>query len=323
MKRWFLSICSLVLTVLLVGVLFLVLQSVVEAAPDAPAALLSDDFEDGNADGWTVQSGDWAVMREYSTYRVVYTGTSPTSRRSYITETTVPGSSAWTDYVVQTRFNTDSSTADNGFPWIIARWQNSNNYYYLGIEGDGDVRIRKYVNGSSSTLGNVAALGLAKDTWYTATLEVSGSTTPTLRAYIDGTLVLTSTDDTGSPFLAGPIGLGSSRATVQFDDVLVTDLGGTTTLYSDDFEDGAGDWIVQSGLWEIASNYVYRVDYPGSSPSSRRSYAGEPTWTDYIVQARVKVEGITASNGWGMLMARWQDSNNYYYLALEATAICG
>ena len=42
---------------------------------------------------------------------------------------------------------------------------------------------------------------------------------------ITGVAVLTRTDDTGDPFLAGPIGLGSSKATVQFDDVLVTDTG--------------------------------------------------------------------------------------------------
>lgn len=149
MKRTFLSICPFIIAALLVGALVLTLQlkaTAAPAAPAAPSALFSDDFDDGNDDGWTVQAGAWEVIPEYSHYRVVYDGASPTSRRAYITETTVPGSSTWTDYVVQARFNTEGSTSDSGFPTIIARWQDSKNYYYLGIEGDGDVRIRKYVN---------------------------------------------------------------------------------------------------------------------------------------------------------------------------------
>ena len=85
MKRSLMLVCALVFSVLLFSVLLLSLQTTAEAAPNtpvapsAPSALLSDDFEDGNADGWTVQAGDWAVIPEYSTYRVVYTGTSPGS----------------------------------------------------------------------------------------------------------------------------------------------------------------------------------------------------------------------------------------------------
>jgi uncharacterized repeat protein (TIGR02543 family) len=316
MKRTLLSICPLLIAAFAVGTLILAFQLQAEAA----LVLLSDDFEDGDADGWTEQAGTWSVVPDpdYNIYyRVVYTGTSPTSRRSYITETTVPGSSTWTDYVVQAKFKTEGSTENSGFPTIIARWQNSKNYYYLGIEGDGDVRIRKYVDSHSFDIGNKVALGLAKDTWYTATLEVSGSTTPTLRAYIDGVAVMTRTDDANvggvPPFLAGPCALGSSKATVQFDNVLVTDIGGTTTLFSDDFEDGnADDWVEQAGKWEVtADNYVYQQTNMGVDA---RSYAGSAGLTDYSIQARVKMYDGT----YAMLIGRWQDKDNHYFMAVRS-----
>ncbi|MBN2394790.1 MAG: hypothetical protein JXR84_28930, partial [Anaerolineae bacterium] len=99
MKRFLMLVCSLIFSVLLFSLLFLSLQTKVEAAPTAPvapSALFSDDFEDGNAGDWIEQAGTWEVFREYGIYRVVYTGTSPSSRRAYIDDTTVPGSSAWT-----------------------------------------------------------------------------------------------------------------------------------------------------------------------------------------------------------------------------------
>jgi uncharacterized protein (DUF2141 family) len=311
MKRVFLSICPLVIAALLVGVLVLALQLKAEAAP---AALFGDDFEDGNDDGWTVQSGDWAVTPEYSEYRVSYTGSSPDSRRSYYSTT---ASATWTDYAIQARMKVMTPTADNRWGMLMVRYQDSNNYYYLAFQGDGRLRIRKYAGGGSTTIDTVDP-GLSRDTWYTLTLEVSGDTTPTLRAYVNGTAVLTVTDTSGSPFTSGTCALGSYQGTAHFDDVVVTEGGTSTVLLSEDFDDGvADDWVVQSGDWDIFANYIYRVDYPDSSPSSRRSYAGSPTWTDYAVQAKVKIETPIADGRWGMLMVRYQDSDNYYYLAFQ------
>jgi hypothetical protein len=314
MKRTFLSICPFIIAALLVSVLVLTLQLKAEAAPAAPAALFSDDFDDGNDDGWTVQAGDWSVIPEYSHYRVVYPGSGTGSRRSYYSTMT---STTWTDYAIQARVKVETPTANDRWGMLMVRWQDSDNYYYLAFQGDGRLRIRKYVGGSSSTMGTVDP-GLSRDTWYTLTLEVSGATSPTLRAYLGNTAVLTVTDTTGSPFTTGTCALGSYQGTAQFDDVVVTEGGTSTVLLSEDFDDGvADDWVVQAGDWEIFANYIYRVDYPGSGTGSRRSYAGSSSWTDYSVQAKMQVLTPTADGRWGMIMVRWQDSDNYYYLAFQ------
>ncbi|MFL7793445.1 MAG: hypothetical protein AB8I69_14995, partial [Anaerolineae bacterium] len=125
MKRVFLSICPLVIAALLVGALVLALQLKAEAAP---TAMFSDDFEDGNADGWTEQTIGWSVIPEYSEYRVSYTGSSPDSRRSYYSTT---ASATWTDYAIQARMKVMTPTADNRWGMLMVRYQDSNNYYYL------------------------------------------------------------------------------------------------------------------------------------------------------------------------------------------------
>ena len=185
MKRAFMSICPFIIAALLVGVLVLAVQLRAEAAPTAPSALFSDDFEDGNDDGWTVQAGDWSVIPEYSHYRVYYPGSGTGSRRSYA------GSSSWTDYSVRAKIKIETPIADGRWGMIMARWQDSSHYYFLQFQGDGRLRLRKYSSGST-TLGTVDP-GLSRDTWYTLTLEVSGDTTPMLRAYVDDTAVLTVT----------------------------------------------------------------------------------------------------------------------------------
>ncbi|MGC9394532.1 MAG: hypothetical protein ACP5J4_06715 [Anaerolineae bacterium] len=167
MKRSLMFVCPLIFFVLLFSILSLSLYSPVEAAPTGPETLLSDDFEDGNDDGWIVQAGDWAVIPEYSTYRVIWnTGDSPTSRRSYYDTVTA---TTWTDYAIRAKVKVESPIADGRWGMLMARWQDSRNYYYLAFQGDGRLRIREYVDGSSNTLGTVDP-DLTRDTWYTLTL---------------------------------------------------------------------------------------------------------------------------------------------------------
>jgi hypothetical protein len=303
MKRVLLSICPLVIAALLIGALVLALQLKAEAAPPA---LISDDFEDGNADGWTEQAGNWSVVPEYSSYRVIYSGSSPSTRRSYYNGAS---SSNWDDYAIQTRVMLESGQ----YAMVMARYQDSNHYYFMTVRSNGDVEIKRYASGST-TLGTCSSSStpscdIALDTWYTATLEVDGST---VRAYIDGTPVLTATDTT---FITGTVALGSSQGTAQFDDVVVTESGTATVLLDENFDDGmANDWTEQAGEWEIFANQVYKRSYVSGDSSTGRSYAGALEQTDYAVQARVKV----FDGDYAIVMARYQDSNHYYFMTVRS-----
>jgi hypothetical protein len=152
-------------------------------------SLFSDDFESG-AGKWIVQPSTVAAIITDGTQVYSITNSSGGSTaRSIITETTVPGSTAWTDYFLQARVKVVTGTQ---YGMITARYQDTRNYYAMALRADtGQVQIRRFVNNSttatSSTVNGLVSVG----TWYTAKLEITGYT---LRAYIDGTPVLTYTD---------------------------------------------------------------------------------------------------------------------------------
>ena len=97
-----------------------------------------------------------------------------------------------------------------------------------------------------------------------------------------------------------------------------------TVLFTDNFEDGAADgWTTYQGTWSVVVDgtvdgrtYVYRQS--GLS-SKYRAAAGAAAWTDYVVEARVKPTGWNGSDRFASLVARFQDANNMYALALRSS----
>ncbi|MBN2002834.1 MAG: hypothetical protein JXA21_05715 [Anaerolineae bacterium] len=290
MKRLLLTTGPILLAALALAVVGMLFQRATAAAP----VLVADNFEDGNADGWTVQAGDWWVSATH-TYRQIST---TVDSRAFV------GSPEWSDYAVQAKVMLEEGT----FAMLMARVQDSKNYYFMTLRSNGQVQLRRYVGGSSTTLPGTVNPGIKTGTWYLAELEVQGNT---LRAIINGTPVITATDST---FITGTAGVGASKGVVEFDDVLITDRAGTPylPLYADDFEDGNADgWTEQAGIWSVASNYVYKQT---NMSSDTRSYTGDPTWTDYSIASKVKIEGGT----YAMLITRWQDKDNHYFMAIRS-----
>ena len=59
-------------------------------------------------------------------------------------------------------------------------------------------------------------------------------------------------------------------------------------LFADDFEDGnSNGWSKSGGSWSVVTDGSRAFRQAGTS-SDARAFAGETTWTDYAVQARVK-----------------------------------
>jgi pectate lyase len=87
------------------------------------------------------------------------------------------------------------------------------------------------------------------------------------------------------------------------------------TLFSDDFSDGnSSGWSASGGSWSVASQ-----EYRQSSLSSdARSRAGQASWTDYTVTARVRPIAFNGANRFVAVLARAQSNTNYYYVALRS-----
>jgi polygalacturonase len=126
------------------------------------------------------------------------------------------------NYYVEARIKPQSnSTTGNKQLYMIARYQDPNNWYAAGLNvqsstASTSVDIAKMTNGSLARPGQVK-VPISLDTWYTVRFELNGSS---LSVYLDGALIKTVTD---TAFTSGKIGLFTANKTFEFDDVRVGD----------------------------------------------------------------------------------------------------
>ncbi|MCG5470726.1 right-handed parallel beta-helix repeat-containing protein [Micromonospora sp. LAH09] len=169
--------------------------------------LFSDDFEDGNATGWTASGGSWAVATDGSrVYR--QSGTSSDAR-------SLAGTASWTDYSVQATVKPTAFNGSNRFVALLARAQSSTSYYYLALRSNNTVELKRLSGGSSTTLDS-ANTTVTVGTAYTLRIDVAGNS---LKGYVNGTLLTEATD---SQFASGRIGVATFNASANFDNVQVT-----------------------------------------------------------------------------------------------------
>jgi len=185
-------------------------------APAAQAATsVNETFEDGVANGFTVVSGAYSTVTDGTK---VYKTTSGTARAVF-------GDAASADVQVQADVKVASwATSTNRTAGLMARYRDTSNYYIFIYE-DGQLKIRKKVAGTTTTVAS-KAFTLTTGTWYTLKGVVSGST---LTMWVNGTQQLTGTP-TG--LSTGKSGLISFNGDVHYDNVTASDIGGpppTTT----------------------------------------------------------------------------------------------
>ena len=125
------------------------------------------------------------------------------------------------DHVVSARARARSFIA-TGAPFfgLIARYQDDLNYTYLVVNRNGTVSLRKLNNGAIQVFDS-APFTVTTGVWYNLSLEAVGDR---LRVYINGSLVLEGVDPViDSIGTRSRYGLITSRASVDFDDVRVTE----------------------------------------------------------------------------------------------------
>jgi pectate lyase len=167
------------------------------------AALLSDDFADGNAAGWSTSGGSWSVQSQE--YRQSSTGADAKA---------LSGSTTWSDYSVQAEVQPITFGSSARSTGIAARAQSTTSFYSLVLVGSGEVQLRRVAGGGSTVLAS-AATTVTPGSWYTLRLAASGSG---LTGSVNGTQLVSATDST---FGTGRAGLVSSYTSAAFDDVAV------------------------------------------------------------------------------------------------------
>ncbi|GIF00047.1 pectate lyase family protein [Paractinoplanes rishiriensis] len=197
---------SRVVSAAIVGAAVTALVVTIGAAANA-ATLFSDDFNDGNASGWSTSGGTWSV-----------TSGAYTQSSSSASAKAQAGSTSWTTATVSARVRPDAfGTNGSRGLGIAARVQSTSNFYALVVTGTA-VQIRE---GASSVLAS-ASFTASAGTTYTLSLSATGSS---LVGSINGTQVVSASD---SSLTSGRAGLLANYVRGTFDDVVTTDAAGPT-----------------------------------------------------------------------------------------------
>jgi len=89
------------------------------------------------------------------------------------------------------------------------------------------------------------------------------------------------------------------------------------TLYSDDFNDGnSSGWSKSGGDWAVVTDGSGALDQSNNGSELARNFAGDTSWTNYLVQARVKPTSFNGSNRLVGIALRSNSATRMYRLAL-------
>ncbi|MCS6825189.1 MAG: DUF1080 domain-containing protein, partial [Caldilinea sp.] len=173
------------------------------------ATLFEDNFNDGDAAGWSTSGGSWSVVN--NTYRVATVGDALARA----------GATAWSDYSYSAMLY--SSDPDGGDIGLIFRAQSATQYYRFrwnrNAAGDAGSYIIERVNGGVTAIGSAAGTFYDLYRWYHLEVRVSGAR---IQVFIDGALALDVTDPAPA-WSAGDVGFyANGQSAAFFDDALVT-----------------------------------------------------------------------------------------------------
>jgi hypothetical protein len=181
----------------------------VVVTPNPLLPLYVDDFESTRGDRWTHSgNGNWSTVSDGSKVLLQSDTRMSTGARA------ITGI-ATEDQVIEVRVK--PTTFDNSTnPWLglITRYVDDNNYYYVTLRKDGNISLRKLVNGAIHIL-QTRPFTTRIGRWYKLRMESVGDK---LRVYVDGVPTLQAQDAT---FDRGKYGLMTYRTAAEYDDVNV------------------------------------------------------------------------------------------------------
>jgi alpha-L-arabinofuranosidase len=139
--------------------------------------LYQSDFVNQGTNGWRVYNGTWSTNA--GLYQQTSAGT--TDCRS------TTGNTNWSNYTISLRARKVSGS--EGF-LILFNWTDDSNWTWWNIGGWGNTQngIEQSIDGSKTTLGQVAQTAIANNTWYDISIVLSNST---ILCYLNGALVQT------------------------------------------------------------------------------------------------------------------------------------
>jgi hypothetical protein len=273
--------------------------------------LVQDNFEDGNAHGWSpLPLSAWTITQRQGTK--VYRQT-----RIDGLAFAALGSAHWMNQSIQAEVT--PTAFDRGDQWagLSVRFQDTSNHYFLALRSSNQLQLRKVVNGSFQTIASRATPILVNQT-YRLRLEAVGTR---IRGFLNGILLLDAVDES---LQQGRPALFTSRAQAEYDNVLVSP-SPLRPLAQDSFEAGAvREWTLPSGIWVGPPEYPADPEEP--DPDAERRVLTQTSTSggaralslfradDQVVQ--VSVSPTDVRKGWVGAIARFVNGQNFYSLQL-------
>ncbi|OXM13545.1 glycoside hydrolase [Paenibacillus herberti] len=228
--------------------------------------LMTDNFEDGDAQGWTAGSGSWSVVADGTN---VYKQSANTANEAVATR----GDAAWTNYdmLADVNLKSTSNTAATG---ILGRYKDNNNYYYLRLNsGESKLQLLKKVNGTFTLLANLPQT-VSLNTTYKLRLSMNGST---IKGYLNGEEKISVTDVS---LTAGKAGIRTYSQVATIDGVRVA--GVPIVIVVDNGDPG----FSTTGAWTAST---YDQGYQGTNYLHDGAEAANAdkwaVWTPNIAEA--------------------------------------
>lgn len=281
-------------------------------APADPSSTVLDNFEDGNAAGWTAAGS--------TAWSVVVSGNGDVYRQSNSSADAraILNGSNWTNQVIQADVKITAVDGSSRWAGVFGRYTDINNHYYLLLRhGTNTVELRKKAGGTVSTLDS-DSFTVALNTTYTLRLVINGTA---LTGYVNGVAVVTATD---SALASGSVAVGMYKAQADINNVYASSDPTPTPTVADDFQDGnATGWsTLGTTAWSVVNNgssYVYRQT---NMTGAAGAYTGNVASTDQAVEMTLRVTAtLDSTDRWAGPIARYTSENSYYYMTIRENGV--
>jgi hypothetical protein len=272
--------------------------------PPSPATF-QDDFESGASASWTPIAGSqFSVVATGGTH--VYRQTSTASDAGAIESRDLVDQSITTDVTPR------GFQGPDRWVGLFTRYTDEANYYYVTLRDRDQLVLKKMVNGVFTELGRVPVLVNVNQP-YRLQLESSGSLHT---VYVDGVRVISAYDST---LAHGHAGFRMYRARADYDNVVIA-AGARRALFQSHFDASFEIDPIErlSGAWSVFNNVGSFELLQSSTSTTARAIVGDVT-DDQVLQTKLSIRAFGTGSAWAGLMARFVDTNNYYYLTLRAS----
>ena len=180
-------------------------------------AVFFDDFQDGDNDGWTVVSGNWAVAAN-KTYKI----NSPQDD-----SITVAGCPSWQDYALDV-LTYQVGAGQDEYRGVLLRYQDPSHYYRVEITNDDTLpmpnsALQVVLRDDTETVLGSTPIAYDHNDWYRLKTQIEGNVIKA-KHWKDGEAEpawMLEVTDGASTYVDGMIGLRADSDNGRFDDVQV------------------------------------------------------------------------------------------------------